>query len=51
MKRASEKVQRVYEELGASDRYGFKFFDVPHQFNVKMQEEAFEWLDHWLKSS
>jgi dienelactone hydrolase len=51
MKQASEKIQRVYKELKASNRYAYKFFDVPHQFNVEMQEEAFEWLDRWLKSS
>lgn len=51
MKRASEKIQHIYEELGIPDRYAYKFFDLPHQFNVEMQEEAFEWLDRWLKSS
>lgn len=49
MRRASEKIKYVYDELGAANRYEYKFFDVPHQFNIEMQEEAFKWLDHWLK--
>ena len=51
MKRASEKVKRVYEELGATNRYAYKFFNAPHEFNIQMQEEAFEWLNRWLKAS
>ena len=26
-----------------------QFYDVPHQFNVQMQEDAFDWLERWLK--
>lgn len=51
MKRACEKIGAVYEKIGASSKFNYKFFDVPHQFNIEMQEEAFNWLDHWLKDS
>jgi hypothetical protein len=26
-----------------------RFYDQPHTFSIAMQEEAFEWLDRWLK--
>lgn len=49
MRGAAEKIGRVYSDLGGAERYRWKFYDVPHQFNVEMQEEAFTWLDKWLK--
>ncbi len=49
MRGAAEKIERVYRDLGGAERYRWKFYDVPHQFNLEMQEEAFAWLDKWLK--
>lgn len=49
MRGAAEKIARVYSDLGGAERYRWRFFDVPHQFNVEMQDEAFAWLDKWLK--
>ncbi len=49
MEAASEKIRAVYTELGKPDRFRSKFYDVPHQFNVEMQEEAFAHLEKWLK--
>jgi len=51
MEEAAEKIRRVYQDLGHAERFQMKFYDVPHQFNVQMQEEAFEWLEKWVGGS
>ncbi len=48
MESAAEKIRAVYADLKRPERYRSKFYDVPHQFNVAMQEEAFAWLEQWL---
>jgi dienelactone hydrolase len=48
MEESSAKIQRVYQALGQPEKYRSKFYDVPHQFNVEMQDEAFAWLEQWL---
>ena len=49
MDTAAAKIRRVYDDTGHPERYQMKFYPVPHQFNAEMQEEAFRWLDRWLK--
>jgi dienelactone hydrolase len=49
MDAAAEKIRAVYASLGHAERYRSKYYDVPHQFNVEMQEEAFDWLETWLR--
>lgn len=49
MEAAAEKIRAVYADLKRPERFRSKFYDVPHQFNVEMQEEAFAWLERWLK--
>lgn len=49
MDMASEKIQRIYKALGKPEKYRMKFYDNPHQFNLEMQEDAFQWMDRWLK--
>lgn len=49
MESAAEKIRAVFADLKHPERFRSKFYDVPHQFNVEMQEEAFAWLDRWLK--
>jgi len=48
MEQAADKIRRVYADLKQPQRFRSKFYDVPHQFNVAMQEDAFEWLGKWL---
>jgi dienelactone hydrolase len=48
MESAAAKIRAVYEDMKRPDRFRSKFYDVPHQFNVEMQEEAFSWLEKWL---
>ena len=51
MKRAEGILQEVYEKAGARDRYRCTFYPGPHKFDLKMQAEAFDWFDQWLKGA
>jgi|SRR5579871_224233 len=50
MQQAVDKIAAVYDKSGARDRFTGRFYDVPHQFNVEMQEDAFRWLDQHLQA-
>jgi len=49
MKAAVEKLAAIYKKAGIGERFRANFYDVPHSFTPQMQEEAFAWLDRWLK--
>lgn len=49
MKEALRVIETVYGKAGAAAEFTSRFFDVPHIFNVEMQEYAFEWMDRRLK--
>ena len=49
MKEAVDKLTAIYAKAGASSLFRGRFYDQPHIFSLEMQEEAFDWLDHWLK--
>ncbi|MCC5929708.1 MAG: dienelactone hydrolase family protein [Cyclobacteriaceae bacterium] len=49
MQSAVDKLDTIYKKLNASDRFQVKWYDVPHSFNVEMQDDAMDWLEHWLK--
>ncbi|MCC6857515.1 MAG: acetylxylan esterase [Bryobacterales bacterium] len=48
MESAAARIRAVYSDLKQPARYQSRFYDVPHQFNTAMQDEAFEWLSRWL---
>jgi dienelactone hydrolase len=48
MRDAADKIRAVYADLKRPERFRAEVYDVPHQFNAKMQEDAFAWLDKWL---
>lgn len=48
-KDAVTKIERIFEKMGATDRYEGVFFDGPHEFNTEMQARAFEFLERSLK--
>jgi dienelactone hydrolase len=50
MKSAATKLERIYTKAGHRDRYQSTFHDEPHSFKPAMQDEAFAWLDRWLKA-
>jgi hypothetical protein len=45
VKDAYAKMQEIWDSRGAGDRLMTKFWQVPHEFNREMQDEAFQWLD------
>jgi len=47
---AFDKVGKVYAKAGVPERFEGVLYDGPHEFNLQMQEKAFEWLDRWLKN-
>jgi hypothetical protein len=50
MKRADEILSAVYKKANASANYKCSYYPGPHKFDKKMQAEAFDWFDKWLKS-
>jgi hypothetical protein len=48
METAISKIQAVYADLKHSERFTSRFYDVPHEFNIGMQQDAFQWLEKWL---
>lgn len=44
------KMERVWASQGASENLATRIWDVQHEFNVEMQEAAFEWLDRCLRA-
>jgi dienelactone hydrolase len=50
MEEAVKKIGAIYDKAGATESFTARFYDLPHIFNVAMQEEAFDWLDAKLKN-
>jgi dienelactone hydrolase len=49
MEASVAKLAAIYEKAGVRDKFSGRFYDVPHRFDVAMQDEAFAWLDEQLK--
>ena len=49
MEKASDILKEIYKKAGAEDKYKCTFHPGPHKFDRKMQAEAFDWFDKWLK--
>ncbi|WP_254509078.1 dienelactone hydrolase family protein [Anatilimnocola floriformis] len=49
MEAAIKKISAAYEKAGVKERFSGRFYDVPHEFNVAMQDEAIKWFDEQLK--
>jgi dienelactone hydrolase len=50
MRRADDILKEVYEKAGTPGNYKASFHTGPHKFDAKMQKEASEWFDRWLKA-
>jgi len=46
---AYKRMQKVWDSQDAGDRLKTKIWPGGHVFNVEMQEEAFDWLDRYLR--
>ncbi|HEY7501031.1 MAG TPA: alpha/beta hydrolase family protein [Vicinamibacterales bacterium] len=42
---AFEKIERCFRKAGVADRQRCRLYDAPHEFNVRMQADAWEWLE------
>lgn len=51
MEESLRKLEAIYTKAGAAKAFTGKFYDVPHIFNVAMQEDAFAWMDSHLKGN
>ena len=51
VKSAFQTLRGVWESQGAGDRLVTRLWPVPHVFNMEMQEEAFSFLDRYIKES
>jgi dienelactone hydrolase len=49
MEASVEKIASIYKKAGAPEQFSSRFYEVPHIFNVQMQEDAFAWFDGILK--
>ncbi len=49
MEESVRKIAAIYRKAGAPGQFTSRFYDLPHIFNVQMQEDAFAWLDQILK--
>ncbi len=45
---AFDKINRCYAKAGVPGRQRCRLFNAPHEFNLDMQAEAWEWLGKWL---
>jgi len=48
-KRADGILKDVYKKANSENMYRGSFHPGPHKFDAKMQNEAFDWFDKWLK--
>ena len=48
VKAAFEKISRCYAKAGAPERQRCRLYDAPHEFNLEMQAEAWQWLGRWV---
>lgn len=49
MKAAEAKLNQIYRKMGAPENFICNYYDVPHSMTIAMQEDAFNWLEKWLK--
>lgn len=49
MAQAAAKIRNVYAKEGHPERFRAESYDVPHSFTVPMQDDAFAWLEKWLR--
>ena len=48
---AFKKMRLVWESQDAGDKLVTRLYDSPHEYNLVMQSDAFEWLDKVLKNN
>ena len=49
MQAAEQKLSKVYRKMKKPALFKANYYDVPHSMTIAMQEDAFAWLEKWLK--
>lgn len=49
MKAAEQKLAEIYRKMDAPNMFKCTFYDKPHSMGIGMQDDAFDWLEKWLK--
>ena len=49
MTRADQILKELYSKAGAKENYAGHFYPGPHKLDARMQQDAFDWFDRWLK--
>ena len=45
---AFEKIEQCFRKAGVAERQRCRLYDAPHEFNIRMQADAWEWLERVL---
>lgn len=48
MRGAVDQLTAIFRKAGVPERFRGAFYDVPHSFGPRMQEEAFAWIEKWI---
>ena len=48
MQAACDKIKEIYQKENVTGNFRSEFYDNGHQFNLTMQQDAFDWLDRFL---
>lgn len=48
MRGAVEQLTSIFKKAGVPERFCGAFYDEPHSFGPRMQEEAFDWIEKWI---
>ncbi|MFT2009618.1 hypothetical protein ACMA1I_13140 [Pontibacter sp. 13R65] len=49
MQAAEKKLADIYTKMKAPEKFRCNYYDVPHSMGLQMQNDAFAWLEQWLK--
>lgn len=49
MKSSDKIMSGIFDKANAREHYKCSFYPGPHKFDNRMQVEAFDWFDRWLK--
>jgi dienelactone hydrolase len=50
MNDAEKILKEVYTKANAENNFKCNYYPGPHKFDKKMQADAFDWFDKWLKT-
>jgi len=48
MKESVEKIGTVFDRAGVHEKFAGRFYDEPHRYSRRMQDDAFGWFDRQL---